>query len=511
MQNRLTSLAFVAAVVVSIFALALVYVPTQATAAQNNGNGGKGHGGENGKGNGADRGETGNDLFVKVAKRHPGFGGVFINEKKDITYVYLRDRKTKEAKEVAEDLEDIVFDQNLPDRVKTLHAKYSFLKLNDWFDRLAKQVARTNGVTFLDINEANNQLLVGVENTQARNQVEKEVKELDIPEKAVKLIRTGSPQLLSSLNDRHRPVVGGLQIEWTPGEAGFRNLCTLGVVAKRTDIDPTAPPAGQREDIKGFVTNSHCSTRIGANSETVVGATDSIYYQPLQNGTNQIGTEDFDPTFFRCFPAFLPFQDTCRWSDSLFAELEKAEEVSAPGRLGFIARPKKINLRGAVCFNEKGQPVSPEFCAWNENNTYRIVRESGRIASGTLISKVGARTGQTVGITLLTWPLEPTSSEARARGAGDYWVDQFLGTYQSEQGDSGAPVIRFPSPLSGDDTALVGINHSGIAIEAKKGDIFPGSPPIGRTALPASFYSPIQGVEADLGPLNTCARAVGPC
>ena len=68
-----------------------------------------------------------------------------------------------------------------------------------------------------------------------------------------------------------------------------------------------------------------------------------------------------------------------------------------------------------------------------------------------------------------------------------FLLDQVLADYAAAQGDSGAPVIvAFPqTPGNPNDTFLVGIHN--------------GTWPLPTGVL--GVFSPIRGVEADLGPL----------
>jgi hypothetical protein len=462
MQNRLTSLAFVAALIVSIFALVIFfYLPTQATAAQNNGNG-------DGNGNGADRVETIDDLFAKVAKQHPGFGGMFINEEKGITHVFLRHGN---AKEVVKDLEDVL-DQDLPNRAKALPAKYTFLKLRQWHDRLAPQVLKIREVTLTDIDDRRNRLTVGVENSQASARVERQVAELDIPEGAVKIVKTGPIKLINSLTDRHRPLVGGLQIEGSAVFGIVRAQCTLGFIAlseKAAEAEPV------REPEEGFVTAAHCSDKPGA----VDGTT---YYQPTRDGTNQIGVERLDPKGNPCkFRGVRIPGITCRRSDANFSEIEEAPGAEVVNvNLGFIARPDLNSTK------------------WDGNSTFRITGEDVSTV-GMKVTKVGASTGRTQGEVTRVGVNNKVSPLFALRGI--LLRDQVAATFDADSGDSGGPVISAQAPDPGQnpvDTSLLGTVNSRTG-----GGGFGGNP--------QTLYSTIQSEEAELGPLNTCAPAVGPC
>jgi hypothetical protein len=337
-----------------------------------------------------------------------------------------------------------------------------------------RRVLGQPGVTLIGIDDAKNRLLIGVEHSEARDRVEQELTELDIPREAVNLVTVGPIELDTSLNTRHRPLVGGLQIQFLRGTSP--KLCTLGFIAIRRGV-------------LGFVTNSHCSARRGR-----VG---TVYSQPrgfeppVEPGGpffSQIGIETVDPRTRRSL-RFLLGTVKFRNSDSNFSRLAGPDVIESPvspepddpsspvvsAALGFIARTPLVSG-----ISSDPRPRG----AWNGFSTFRITAERGFLATGTSVTKVGAVTGRTQGKVLLRTITLPTEVTPVLRS-------QYIATYVSEQGDSGAPVIttRAPGP-TGDpiDASLAGIHWGNI-------------PAFGG----ASLFSPIDGVQADLGPLNTCA------
>lgn len=415
------------------------------------------------------RAENIDDLFAKVAKQEPGFGGMYIDEDKDILYVYMLGGDPEKA--VAA-LRDVFGEENLPDNVQVLSAKFSFLQLKEWHDRLIEQVFKIRGVTLIDINDAENRLTVGVVNKEVGNGMKKRGIEFGVPVEAVNIIETGPIEPAtgrpaqvpdcSSLTAFCRPLVGGLQIQHLTAGGDTISLCTLSFIAVRNGV-------------RGFVTNSHCSASRGARDGTV-------YYQPtlvVEGETEieddfQIGVETIDPRGRPCKSILR-----CRESDSNFSRFEVAPPdpddlpgetpPEVPANRGFIARPPLDSV------------------AWDGVSTFRIVREATASAFfvGRVVTKVGMITGRTEG--------EVTQTGVTIKAfifQGLLLRNQVLATYRDAKGDSGAPVIRAHAPdPSGNqiDTTLLGI-HWG---EQKK------------TGL--SVFSPIHNVEADLGPLNTCA------
>jgi len=425
-----------------------------------------------------DRALSIDELFVKVTKKHPEFGGMFIDEDEDTIFVYLLDG---DLDAVVKKLKKVFGEENLPQRnAEVLEAKYSFLQLKKWHDRLAERVFQIPEVHLTDINDETNRLTVGIENLDARGRVEEQLEALGIPIEAVEIEEIGPFQLeqqpvpvptptpppppsfpsppsctdAESINDRCRPLVGGLQIDFSLG------IATLGFIA-------------EREDVQGFVTNSHNSTMQGEPDGTV-------YSQPLSGSNNQIGIETIDPDFQ---DFFCPIPLLCRASDSNFSVLN--EGVSAAG-LGYIARPNVLNTEEVSCFdlnqNNEIVPTNPEFCAWDGESTFRITAEE-LVFVGTQVTKVGQRTGMTEGLVLRI--------ELRARQEGNIILPfQAMADYASADGDSGSSVIRGWGPYPNSNpvnTALLGI-HWGAGTSA--------------------VFSYIRSVEFDLGSLNTCAPPI---
>jgi hypothetical protein len=439
MHTQPTRRALVVGVIVSILALTTPQLPAHALDQQ-----------APPQSSGAASAPTIDDLFATVARRQPGFGGLYVDEDQATLYIYLRGG---DVDAVVAGLKAVLgAEYPAQYRVQVRPAQFSFLELKHWHDRLAEQVVELPGVVLTDIDDATNRLMIGVEHPEAIAMVEQQVAELNIPAAAVTIVATGPIELATSLRDRHRPLVGGLQISFRSNTSEF--LCTLGFIAIRRDVE-------------GFVTNSHCSAQAGAVDTTV-------YYQPERADTNHIGEEAVDPNFRPCGPGNIAL---CRRSDSNFSRLTG----QASANLGFIARPR-LNRQGVLC------DTSPQFCAWDGESTFRIVREAAPPVVGRAVTKVGRSTGRTEGHVVRTGVLLNYPTGPRA-----FLPNQVLADYASAPGDSGSPVIsqRASDPDRNPiDSALQGITWGGITMP-RVGDV--------------SIFSPIHGVEADLGALNTCA------
>lgn len=181
-------------------------------------------------------------------------------------------------------------------------AKFAYADLSDWFHDASPEVLEMPGVVFVDLDEANNRLLVGVEGPGAMREVRKIAARMGIPADAMEVQETPPIHFAATLRDRVRPVQGGLQIHFSS------YLCTLGFNAIRS---------GQAS----FITNSHCTSVQGGTEGTQ-------YYQPLSSvdGT-VIATEVADPTYWT--GGSCPAGRRCRYSDSARAALLERRELRA--------------------------------------------------------------------------------------------------------------------------------------------------------------------------------------
>lgn len=127
--------------------------------------------------------ETIDELFTKVATRHPSFGGMYVDEYKDILYVYA---DPVELDAIVEDLRLVFGKDNLPNNPKALKPKFSFLDLKKYHDRLS-WIFLVPGVTMTDIDDYRNRINVGVKNNGAKFTVGILVNILNIPHGMVEI------------------------------------------------------------------------------------------------------------------------------------------------------------------------------------------------------------------------------------------------------------------------------------------------------------------------------------
>jgi hypothetical protein len=154
---------------------------------------------------------TGDDRLMAVAAKLPGFGGMYVDAATDTLSVYSVDAANQAVTEqgIAEALSE---DGPRAGNIKLLQAEHSFAQLNEMHKRMMPSVLGISGVVLTDIEEAKDTLTVGVEDQKTRGMVEHRLAQLGIPRTIVNIEETTPIKLEASLQDRHRPVVGGLQI-----------------------------------------------------------------------------------------------------------------------------------------------------------------------------------------------------------------------------------------------------------------------------------------------------------
>src|SRR5690606_25948730 len=187
-----------------------------------------------------------------VAREVPAFGGFFLDENGTRT-AYLTDVSQRAGLERgrAPILREHGFDGA---QLRVRPAAFRHEELQRWLSDATPEVLGLPGVVFIDNDEANNRLLIGVEDPGAAGLARTAAARLRVPHAAVEVVETEPFVPAATLRDRHRPVRGGLQIH-------FSNfLCTLGFNAVRS---------GQ----SSFITNSHCTATQG-------GVENTQYFQP---------------------------------------------------------------------------------------------------------------------------------------------------------------------------------------------------------------------------------------
>jgi len=280
-----------------------------------------------------------------LARDVPGFGGLFLDH--GVPTVYLTDPLQRGPLEHA--LGAFARGRGFaPSQIQVLAGRYAYGDLDRWFQKVSKEAFAQGGIVFVDLDEAANRVLVGVERGASHANVRSLAARLGVPAEAIVTRDVDPIQYAATLQDQVRPVVAGLQIH-------FGNfLCSIGF---------NAVSGGQNS----FVTASHCTNRQG-------GVEGTLYYQSLSSQPNSfIGTEVADPVYFR--GGVCPKHRVCRYSDSARA----AYAAGVPFTLGGIA-----------------QTSGPNDGSLDITGSFAVTSE-GTAVVGDVVNKVGRTTGWTQG------------------------------------------------------------------------------------------------------------------
>lgn len=394
--------------------------------------------------------------FHRLAQEIAGFGGFYFDEGGTVVAYVTDISRSEQARTAVQNLIDRSGLGSIEARsVLIRQGKYAFPELAAWRDRITDPVLDIEGVLSVDADEARNRVAVGVARSSVQGHVERVLAEFNVPRDAVLIeveeemlnlvseepnLSTGSG---SRVDSRVDPLQGGVQIaRWVDRSTGKITRCSLGAVVRR-------------DGLRLFLTASHCSERSWDHDNTV-------FYQPVPdyNDAYRIGHEYQDVQGTSC--GFLSV-NVCRYSDALLARTDDGV-LDALGRIArtrYAASSIVPDTIGSLEIDTQ----TPYFGIIGKTTAY----------SGQPVQKMGARTGWTRGTvnqTCVDKPAQRSYSKLRCQTETTAWVSR---------GDSGGPVFL----LQSDGTAyLLGIMW-------------------GRTKSGSySYYSPITGIEQELGTLT---------
>ncbi len=339
-----------------------------------------------------------------LARDVRGFGGFFIDEQGTPT-IYLKEAAQRGNAERA--LGAWLQARGLaPSALRVLKGDFSWADLERWQVQASEQVLGVAGAVFVDADEASNRVRIGVERGAAGGQARAAAARLGIPASAVVVQETDPIRLVATLQDRVRPILAGLQINFP----GF--LCSLGFNAK----DGTE---------NSFITASHCTTTQG-------GVESTPYWQPLQSvDPVQIATEVEDPPYLRRV-AGCPNGRRCRQSDASRARYQT----------GFTS----FTLGGIE------QTSGPNNGSLTITGAFTITSKSPAAVVNDVVNKVGRTTGWTQG------RVTNTCVNTGVTGSNIVQLCQTFVSAGVGGGDSGSGVFAI---TSGSNVRLLGILWGG--------------------------------------------------
>ncbi len=389
---------------------------------------------------------------VSLARGVRGFGGFFLDPQGAPT-IYLTDPAEVDAAAAA--LAPFLAARGVDrSRLQVRRADFDYARLESWFEAASPEALSVPGAVFADLDEASNRLRVGVAHGTAGAEVRRALAALRVPAEAVIVEETAPIRQVATLQERVRPVQGGLMIDFILG------LCTLGFNALRNNQ-------------LSFVTASHCTWAQGGTEGT-------IWYQhtwlDFSGSDNTIGTEVDDPVYFagrkgrRGSGNACPRNRVCRYSDAARGAYSIAAGDVALGQIAMTAGENGglIGIVGSFQLNAQ----TPEYA-------------SDHFAIGGTVHKVGMTTGWT------SAAVSATCANVNIDGTS---ITQLCQTLAGLEG-AGHPVIVGP----GDSGSPVFIRNSDESATLA-GILWGGTPEGGLIA-----FSPLVNVQRELGDLVVVA------
>lgn len=398
---------------------------------------------------GVARATTMRDRFLRVSNRLVGFAGAHL-EKDGSFVVSVSQETTAEEARTALLSEMPELQQVMGSSVQIRKVTHSYKLLADWYPLVqGAALSVAGGQLSTRIDPVLNRIVVGTEDRSHSLAVLARLRVSPVPVDAYEVMVEGKSVPLADLNQRIRPVVGGLLVT-RPLSPYTHVNCTMG-------------PTAVRNGVLGFIVNSHCTPSTGVDG--------TIWYQYRPgNSSDRLGVEAFEGGLTNCTQQYasLPGVPTgatfgCRLADAAWIQFDAGVVSSNSVKKGHVARTTSgTTLHGS---------------------TWRVV--------GAMLTVVGStiqKTGRVTGTTSGTITEQCVDEFLPIPGGVDFIVEQCQtrASVVAHQGDSGSP-IYFPFlTIAQDAIALEGIVASGRNCNT------------GGQCLTIS-YPPVANIVADLG------------
>jgi len=405
------------------------------------------------------------DAFRQVSQQAPMFAGAYYDEKGNLTLNVATSSKEPNSKErtVVLDAFVRVFGKEMlqprpssrrPNQrsydVLFRSVRYSFVELSTWYERTVRPMLRAEGVRFSDIDERNNQLLLGVSDKKVMLEVWKWLEASGLPTDAIalddgrELLYQYSGSISGSVQN---PAIAGIELGTEDG-----GRCTLGMNAEFPNWWWTSP---------GLITAGHCT-----------GDWDFFGNSLTQPAGGAVVAMEFIK------PPFVQSDDCefagCRYSDTVAALYNDG--------VPFEDDPSIIRTRdpnGNLNIDDDAQ-------------TFEVISASGWLLSGDEVQKVGVGRGwrdAAIGQTCVDFEA-PDSTDGQRGFTCQFTAQSLTGTNVSCPGDSGGPVFFWHETLL-PKALLAGFLWGGLRPSG-----------VSSNCAPEYVFSPLSGVVADLGPMS---------
>lgn len=348
--------------------------------------------------------------FREISEAVKEFGGYFYDQEGNLV-AYLTDPGKEAA--AREFLEPILKARELGERERSTgrivfrKGDFTFSELAAWRDRATHPVLDVPGVSWTDLDEAENRFVVGLSKPSVEEQVLRVLQEHDVPREAVRFEEAGRIEDVLTLRQYSRPIEGGFQIQRAGG-----GTCTMGFNAYWSGYNT-------------FLTNSHCTA-------TQLSTSYSMFYQSSSSLASHLaGMEIYDPAGWSC--GFFGLTQ-CRWSDAAVVY----KYYSVPWNHGRVARTNSWGF---------GQGNSGSITVNPSNPRMQITGEYSYPTVGVMLDKVGRTTGWTYGF------VDKTCVDHNKQGGWRAICQDWVEHMHVAGGDSGSPMFRW----HGNTVTLAGI------------------------------------------------------
>ena len=123
--------------------------------------------------------------MAQIAEQVPGFGGVFLDQRQNIVYIYLQDASMQKDAEIV--LTEVYGPDFLAGReVQVLEGEYSMAHLNAWYRALRDVVWQVPGIAGTDLDERINRIEIEMlPRRGGREEMEAAIATVDVPRDAI--------------------------------------------------------------------------------------------------------------------------------------------------------------------------------------------------------------------------------------------------------------------------------------------------------------------------------------